>query len=171
MQIEVEHCDTEWCRFEWDSVDADEVGRRIIEAVESLSAGLRTVGDRAGLRSKDGWWSPLEYASHVRDVLLLLRDRLVVALNEDTPLCKGMFGGSRVDLGLYEGDSAAVVADELVLAASLFVRFWERIPHPLRSRRMVYGYPTVAERDLRWVAAQALHEVEHHSVDVRSLLA
>jgi len=35
----------------------------------------------------------------------------------------------------------------------------------------VYGYPRVTNRNLRWVAAQALHEVEHHLSDIRVGLA
>jgi hypothetical protein len=113
-------------------------------------------------------WSPVEYAGHVRDVLLNIRDRLVVALNEDNPLCKGLYGTPRIELGLYDGDAAELVANELRMAASLFGRTWTRIPEPLRDRTMVYGYPRLTDRSLTWVAAQALHEVEHHLHDVRA---
>ena len=103
---------------------------------------------------------------HVRDVLLNLRDRLVVALNEDNPVCKGLYGTHRIDNGLYEGDTPEQVATEVLVAASLFGRTWERIPVDAHARTMVYGYPRLADRSLVWVAAQALHEVEHHRADI-----
>ena len=42
-------------------------------------------GDRGALRARaEGTpWSPLEYACHTRDVLFTLRDRIVVAMNEE----------------------------------------------------------------------------------------
>ena len=89
-------------------------------------------------------------------------------MNEDNPLCKGLFGTSRIELGLYKNDSPAVVAEELRVAASLFARTWDRIPEIIRDRTMVYGWPRLADRSLHWVAAQALHEVEHHLSDIRA---
>jgi hypothetical protein len=60
------------------------------------------------------------------------------------------------------------VAEELRVAASLFARTWDRIPEIIRDRTMVYGWPRLADRSLHWVAAQALHEVEHHLSDIRA---
>lgn len=161
-----ERCE-EGCGFEWDAADPDEIGRRIrgrAADIANLIAGIPS----ANVRTSPEVWSPLEYAGHVRDVLLNLRDRLVVAINEDNPLCKGLFGTPRIELGLYRGDEPALVAQELTTAAALFARTWDRIPTNLRTRTMVYGYPRLADRSLTWVAAQALHEVEHHLADVKA---
>ena len=170
MASDHECCEIESCGFAWDDVNPSEVGRRIIRGADEV-AELITSGLNADVRRSSEIWSPMEYAGHVRDVLLNLRDRLVVAVNEDNPLCKGLFGTPRIEMGLYAGDTAAVVAEELKVVASLFVRTWDRIPDILRERTMVYGYPRVANRNLCWVAAQALHEVEHHLADVRAGLA
>jgi hypothetical protein len=166
MAVGTERCE-EGCAFVWDAIDPNEIGNRITKGATDI-AHLIADGSRADIRSSPKVWSPLEYAGHVRDVLLSLRDRLVVALNEDNPLCKGLFGTPRIELGLYRGDSSALVAQELQTAGSLFARTWERIPEELRSRTMVYGYPRLADRSLTWVAAQALHEVEHHLEDVKA---
>lgn len=160
-----ERCE-EGCGFEWDAVDPDEIGRRITGRAAEISQ-LIVDNPSADARTTPEVWSPLEYAGHVRDVLLNLRDRLVVAINEDNPLCKGLYGTPRIELGLYQGDTPALVATELSTAAALFARTWDRIPSNLRIRTMVYGYPRVADRSLIWVAAQALHEVEHHLTDVK----
>jgi hypothetical protein len=166
MASEAERCE-EGCAFVWDAIDPNEIGARIRKGAADI-AHLIEIGSVTDVRLSQEVWSPLEYAGHVRDVLFNLRDRLVVALNEDNPLCKGLFGTPRIELGLYRGDSSALVAQELQTAASLFARTWERIPEDLRSRTMVYGYPRLADRSLTWVAAQALHEVEHHSEDVKA---
>ena len=166
MASEPERCE-EGCAFVWDAIDPNEIGARIRKGAADI-AHLIEIGSVTDVRLSQEVWSPLEYAGHVRDVLLSLRDRLVVALNEDNPLCKGLFGTPRIELGLYRGDSSALVAQELQTAASLFARTWERIPEGLRSRTMVYGYPRLADRSLTWVAAQALHEVEHHLDDVKA---
>lgn len=166
MASDQECCDIESCGFAWDDVNPSEVGGRIIRGADEI-AELVTSGLNADVRRSSEIWSPIEYVGHVRDVLLNLRDRLVVAVNEDNPLCKGLFGTPRVEMGLYVGDSSVTVAREIKVAASLFVRTWDRIPHSLRERTMVYGYPRVANRNLCWVVAQALHEVEHHLSDIR----
>ena len=170
MASDHERCEIELCGFAWDEVDPSQIGRRIVRGADEI-AELITSGLNADVRRSSEIWSPVEYAGHVRDVLLNIRDRLVVAVNEDNPLCKGLFGTPRIDLGLYVGDEPDVVAEELRLAASLFARTWDRIPDVLRDRTMVYGYPRVTNRNLRWVAAQALHEVEHHLSDIRVGLA
>jgi hypothetical protein len=165
-----ERCEIELCGFAWDEVDPSQIGRRIVRGADEI-AELITSGLNADVRRSSEIWSPVEYAGHVRDVLLNIRDRLVVAVNEDNPLCKGLFGTPRIEMGLYAGDPAVIVAQEMKVAASLFVRTWDRIPDILRERTMVYGYPRVTNRNLRWVAAQALHEVEHHLSDIRVGLA
>ena len=170
MSRSYERCEVVSCGFEWNGVDPSEVGQRIIRGADNF-AELISVSVNADVRKSPDVWSPMEYAGHVRDVLLNLRDRLVVALNEDNPLCKGLFGTARIEMGLYAGDSIDVVCQELKTVASLFARTWDRIPEGLREKTMVYGYPRLADRSLRWVAAQALHEVEHHLADVRAGLA
>ena len=166
MTTDSERCE-EGCGFEWDAADPDEIGPRITERSADI-AHLIADNPTPAIRTSPEVWSPLEYAGHVRDVLFNLRDRLVVAINEDNPLCKGLFGTPRIELGLYQGDAPALVAQELTTAAALFARTWDRIPTNLRTRTMVYGYPRLADRSLTWVAAQALHEVEHHLADVQA---
>ena len=169
MSSERESCEVASCGFVWDVVEPSEIGPRIVRASAKIAESI-TIGRSAEVRVAPEVWSPLEYAGHVRDVLLNIRDRLVVGLNEENPLCKGLFGTPRIEMGLYAGDMADVVSGDLTMAASLFARTWDRIPLDMTERTMVYGYPRVADRSLRWVAAQALHEVEHHLMDVRSLL-
>lgn len=38
------------------------------------------------------------------------------------------------------------------------------------ERTVIYNYPTLLERSLRWVALHTLHEVRHHVFDLRRQL-
>jgi len=167
---EQERCDHGSCRFVWATVSAAEVAPLIREACAAIARLLRS-GAEVTRRPTPEVWSPVEYACHVRDVLLNLRDRVVVALNEDNPAPKGMYGTPRVELGLYAGDSPQQVADEVLMAGDLFARTWQRIPPTLHRRTMVYGWPVVADRTIVWVAAQALHEAQHHLADISRAVA
>jgi DNA segregation ATPase FtsK/SpoIIIE, S-DNA-T family len=64
-------------------------GRTVAQRVESGS-------DDLGTRRLAEEWSPLEYACHVRDVLVMQRDRLYVALVEDEPSFTPMYREERV---------------------------------------------------------------------------
>lgn len=161
----VERCDL--CGFEWDSVAAREVPRRVVESADLIAALLRE-GDPDVLRRRpeSGVWSAVEYGAHVRDVLYNIRDRIVVGIVEDTPTPKAMYGAVRADLGMYAEDEPHTLGAELELAGRLFARTIRALTPEQLARTIVYGWPREAERSLRWVAAQAVHEAEHHAVDV-----
>ena len=155
------------CGFEWDSVPARAVPVRLVEGADLIASVLRE-GDPEPLtrRNDPATWSVVEYGAHVRDVLYNVRDRIVVGLVEDTPTPKAMYGAARADLGLYAEDDPTTLATELELAARLFARTIRALSPEQLARTIVYGWPRDAERTLLWVAAQAVHEVEHHAADV-----
>ena len=108
----------------------------------------------------------VEYAAHLRDVAYNVRDRIVRALVEDEPQSAPLFREERVTLGLYQNDLAAVVAQEITLAAELVARTFAPLTNDQWGRRLYYGYPTGAFRTIEWTAAQILHEFEHHAADI-----
>jgi hypothetical protein len=160
-----ERCDV--CGFEWDAVTAGEIHRRLGAAVD----GFRQVlgGDDAALarRPAPDVWSVIEYGCHVRDVMLNLRDRIVLGLAEDNPTPHAMFTDVRIALGLYEDEQAARLAEEISVAAGLLARTIVALDDEQLARPIFYGWPRPATRTLQWVAAQALHEAEHHLDDIR----
>lgn len=166
---ELERCEV--CGFAWDLVDPDEVAPRILTGTAAVADALRRHPAVAGTRPEPGRWSALEYAAHLRDVLLLVRDRLVVTLVEDEPAFMRLFPDQRVDLGLYAGDEPDEVATELTVAAGLFVRTFDRLDDEARARRGQYTWPTASLRTITWMSAQVVHEVEHHGSDVDDVLA
>jgi len=155
------------CGFAWDTVDPDEIVPRVRAAVEGIVAVLHAAGDAAGRRPSAERWSAIEYAAHVRDVLLNLRDRLILGAVEDNPTPKQMHADARVALGLYAHESVPGLTRELGVATALFAKTMAALSPDQRLRPIFYGYPAPATRTLGWVAAQALHEVEHHLADVR----
>lgn len=160
-----ERCDV--CGFEWDGVTARAVPVRAVEAAD-LAASILREGDpgELRLRPEPAVWSAVEYGAHVRDVFYNLRDRIVVGIVEQGASPKPMYGAVRADLGLYAEDDPATLATELELAARLFARTVRALSPEHLARTIVYGWPRDAERTLLWVAAQAVHEAEHHAADI-----
>lgn len=154
------------CGFVWEAVRREEIGRRIGGGARRIIDQLVADPEGSARRPSPLRWSSLEYGAHVRDVLLHLRDRIVIGLVEDRADFKPLYREQRVDLGLYAGDHAAIVSDELAMAARLFGRTFDRIPQESLERICLVTYPTVTERKVLWIAQQAVHEVEHHATDV-----
>jgi hypothetical protein len=149
----------------WASVAAEQVGPRIVTAAAAVAALVRS-GTGVATRSAPDRWSSLEYAAHVRDVLLHVRDRFVIGLVEDSPEFKPLYREERVGLGLYADDQPSVVADEVEVAAALFARTFNRIDAVQLQRLCQYAYPTVQSRSLLWMGQQVVHEAEHHLGDI-----
>ena len=160
----------EGCGFVWDEVPDADVAPRLRAGTEMLGRLLRNTPDVASTRPTPDRWSMLEYGAHVRDVLLVLRDRFVVGVVADNPGFTPMYRDERVDLGMYGGEDAVALATELEVAAALLVRMVEALSPEQLERTCQYGYPGPSTRTLRWMAAQAVHEVEHHLGDVEENL-
>ena len=62
------------------------------------------------------------------------------------------------------------VARQLTDAAHLFANVLARLAPEDWERSVMYNYPKLFERSLRWVAVHTVHEVRHHLLDVRRQL-
>ncbi len=161
----MERCEV--CGFAWDAVDPAEVAPGVRGATVAMADLLVDRPARAPVRTAPDRWSPVEYGCHVRDVLVNLRDRIVLALVEDNPTPHPLYGTLRVELGLYGRDVPETTARDLVVAGDLFARTMVCLPPDAGRRTLFYGWPRAATRPVDWVAAQALHECRHHLDDVR----
>ncbi|ALG15465.1 hypothetical protein AOZ06_41820 [Kibdelosporangium phytohabitans] len=137
---------------------------------DDFAVVLRSAAD-VRRRPGDGVWSPLEYSSHVRDVLLSQRERVLLAQRVDTPDCVPMGVDDRVEREGYNEQEPEAVARQITDAALLLATVLDRLDDAGWQRRLIYNYPASAERSVRWVAMHALHEVRHHLMDVRRQLA
>ncbi|MGH3417898.1 MAG: DinB family protein, partial [Actinocrinis sp.] len=129
-------------------------------------------GDGADLRTRRSpdVWSPLEYACHLRDVLLVQRERLLLALREDRPVYPSMGREERVEHAAYAQQRPEAVAVQLTAAAEMLADLLARFTEEQWLRLAFYRYPEPAERQLSWVAAHTVHEARHHLLDIRRQL-
>ena len=132
----------------------------------AIAAVLRADVANAHRRPTEDRWSSLEYAAHVRDVMLTIRDRLVIGLVEDHPGFKPLYRDTRVDLGLYRTDTVDALLPELDAGAAMFLRLFAEIDDVALDRPVQYGFPEPATRTLDWMGKQVVHEIEHHLRDI-----
>jgi hypothetical protein len=134
-------------------------------AVESFVAVFARTGADVGTRPNLTRWSVLEYGGHLRDVLLSIRERVVLASILDVPVGTPIFRDERVDIGFYAQDAASDVAVELQVATYLFLKTVATLPAHFENRRLVYSDRTPLEITISGAMLNALHECEHHLGD------
>jgi hypothetical protein len=160
------------CGFSDELVQLDAVPGRLRALRTGFSKELASAGTAAvSRRPEPAIWSALEYICHVRDVLLVLRERIIAAQVEDVPAVARMHRDERVTLARYDAHPAPVVLDQLGMAAELCAVAFEALDQAGWARRLLYPWPEPTERDLAWVAGRAVHEGEHHLMDVGRVLA
>jgi len=158
------------CGFDYQLAAAEDASTGISAGAEQLADVLtRTDLDLRTRRAPD-LWSPLEYGCHVRDVLLVQRERVLAARRTDKPTFEPMGRDERVEHDGYAGQDPAAVARQLRDAAAMFVNDLARLQPDEWERTLMYSYPVEMERSLRWVAEHTEHEVQHHLLDVREQL-
>lgn len=166
----VERC--EECGYAYDLAAATQAGHDIQAGVTELAELLTTTAPRTlAQRTAPQVWSPLEYACHVRDVLLTQRERVLLARRADIPSAVPMGRDERVAHEGYAEQDPIEVAEELTVAARLLANVLRRLDTPDWELRLIYNWPLRTERTLRWVAANTLHDVRHHLLDIHRQLA
>lgn len=158
------------CGFVYDERRAGEVARGIISELAGTTA-LLTEDPRPAVRRDPATWSPLEYACHLRDVLLVQRERILTARRRELPTFEPMGRDERVEHDGYAAQAVGNVVRQLGDAALMFGNVLDRLGPSDWRRTVVYNYPTPQERSLAWVAVHTLHEVVHHSGDIRRQVA
>jgi len=164
----VERCGE--CGFAYDLTAAPWAAGEIRAGAADLAAILADGTADLAARREPERWSPLEYACHVRDMLLVQRERLLAARRLDRPVAEPMGRDERAELDGYAGQDPADVARQLGDAALLLAGSLARLGDPDWDRTLIYTYPERAERSLRWLAVHTVHEVRHHLADVRRQL-
>jgi hypothetical protein len=116
-----------------------------------------------------GSWSAVEYAGHVRDVLIVTRERTLNARLDNGTAVIPMGRDERVAWGEYDDMTPAEVSQDVGRVAEWLARTWERLSEDDWKRTVVYNYPEPQPRPLSWVAAHVVHELVHHRQDIESL--
>ncbi len=163
-----EHCAE--CAFTYDAASAPASGAAITEACAEAATLLVRHAATAATRREAGTWSALEYGCHLRDVLLVQRERVLLALRVDEPAPEPMGRDERAVLDGYADQLPTDVARQLTDASALFTNLLDRLTDDQWERTMIYNYPTPGPRSLRWVAVHTEHEARHHLADIRRQL-
>lgn len=164
----MDHCVR--CGFDYRLDAADGAGAAITAGADRLADLLTSADVDLRARRAPEQWSPLEYGFHVRDVLLVQRERVLAARRIDHPSFEPMGRDERVELDGYSEQDPAAVARQLRDAAAMLVNVFARLRPDEWERTVRYSYPVEMERSLRWVAEHTAHEVQHHLLDVREQL-
>ena len=153
-----------------EGVSAADVARRVPAAVDAFVLLLEGAGAWVAQRPSETRWSILEYGGHLRDVLISLRERAVLAAVEDHPTGTPIHRDDRVDLGLYRLDTVAALSQELPVTSRLLLHTLEAMPAGYADRPLLYSPVTPEEVTIAWLGTQAVHECEHHLDDARTNL-
>jgi hypothetical protein len=163
-----DHC--AGCGFVYDLSLSATAARDIRERVAEVVALLRATDVDLRTRRRADVWSPLEYGCHLRDVLLVQRERVLAARRMDRPDCLALGRDERVAHDGYAEQDPDDVARQLADAAQLFGNVLDLLVDDDWDRRVIYHYPETSERSLRWVAIHTTHEAQHHLLDIRRQL-
>ncbi len=165
------------CHFVYEDLEAEATPGALRHSAREIRERLGTLLDEPGgverlrTRPEPDVWSTLEYAGHVRDVLLVQHARLYQALIEDVPAFTPMHRDERVGLGGYNDEDPATTATEVTIAADLLARVLSRLDTTEWSRRCTYDVTRPSEVDVVWLARHSVHEVVHHLLDIDEVTA
>jgi hypothetical protein len=159
----------ERCGLAYPSLDVDTSLGLVAGSTATLAALLLSVEEPA-LRRRPApqVWSGVEYACHVRDVLLTYAVRVHRGVVEDRPALDPMYGEWRAERFGYAAMPLDVLLVELAAAATGFAAEVGTVPDDAWDRTVVRR-PTEV-RTVRWLVRQAAHECVHHLADVQSSL-
>ena len=160
----------EECGFVYHLDHAGMATRVLPALVEEMAALLRTQGVDLRARRDPEVWSPLEYGCHLRDVLLVQRERVLLARRVDRPEFTSMGRDERVEHDGYTSQEPEVVARQLSDAGLMFAGVLSRLSPADLERMALYPFPKPTPRTLAWVAVHTVHEARHHLMDVRRQL-
>ena len=155
------------CGFTYDVDRAQAAGDDVQNRAAEVAAILRNKDIDVRARPRPDVWSPLEYGCHLRDVLQVQRERVLMARRVNGASCTPMGREERVEHDGYNDQDPAAVARQLADAATLFDNVLARLSADDWERTVVYNYPETHERSLRWLAVHTVHDVQHHLTDIR----
>jgi hypothetical protein len=155
------------CDFTYDLNQAASAQNRITHLATDVADVLQRRDIDLRRRPQPDIWSPLEYGCHIRDVLIVQRERVLAARRTDGTKCAVMGREERVEFDGYNEQHPADVARQLLDAAMLLTNVLARLSDHDWDRTVVYNYPEVQTRSLRWLAVHTVHDVQHHLRDIK----
>ncbi|WP_158553927.1 DinB family protein [Micromonospora deserti] len=160
----MDRCDE--CAFVYAGVSGTDLPRLLRELGARYAAALDEVPDLRR-RPAERVWSALEYTCHVRDVLRVQGERLVLALTVEEPEFPPMGRDERAVADAYNEQESAVVLAELGAAADDLAARFRTLGRSELARTGIYPWPRPQARTLLWLGQHTIHEGEHHLLDIR----
>jgi DinB superfamily len=155
------------CGLAYADLDVATAPAQLTELLDAFERAVRAVPVGVlGQRPEPSVWSPAEYACHVRDVIMVYTVRLHRARREERPALEPMYNDLRAcRFGYRDADVPAILIQTKAAAQGLSAEI-DRL-RPEDWSRTVTRLPG-EERTARWLVRQALHEVHHHTADIRT---
>jgi hypothetical protein len=166
----VEHERCAACGFDGSKYQPEQ----LLDAIRNLGPEwvrlLLEAGDELRMRPAPETWSAIEYASHSRDVTALHVFGLEQALTVDEPRFPEIAGEELVQSAAahYAVQDPGVVGTELEDETAKLADLAQRSGSSLWSRGITIGD---SRSDVRLLLEHALHDSQHHLVDVENGLA
>jgi hypothetical protein len=158
------------CGIAYANIDVLDAPAQLVDLIGAFEQVVRAVPDDVrSRRPEPSVWSPAEYACHVRDVLVTYTVRLHRAHREDRPMLEPMYNDLRARRFDYQHADVPAVLDQTRAAAGGLIAEIGRLRRA-DWNRAVTRLPE-EERTARWLVRQALHEVRHHTTDIRAITA
>ncbi len=145
------------------------------ELLESAAAwrGFLMQADETYLRTNPapGIFSPMQYGAHVRDILQVYGDRILIMLEEDSPVFPQFNPDERVWAG-YNRLGRSELADDLEAQAGRLVTILGGLQPAQWSLTMTRdgGGDGVYRFTVAGLASYAVHEAHHHLLDANGTL-
>jgi hypothetical protein len=153
------------CELAYEALEVHASLRLVEESTAALAALLPTLAE-PGLRERPAprVWSPVEYACHVRDVLLTYAVRVHRGVVEERPALDPMYGDWRAERFGYAATRVDVLVAELAVATAGLTAEVRVVPDGAWDRTVVRRPGET--RTVRWLVRQAAHECVHHLADI-----
>ena len=105
----------------------------------------------------------------MRDVLLVQRERTLLALVEDNPDFPRMYREERAELAGYENQGLSALHSQVGMASELLATVFDGLSVQQLARPCLYNFPARSQRDVTWLGRHTVHELVHHLADIRSV--
>jgi hypothetical protein len=154
------------------SIAPSALGALVVERADAWR-GFLVDADDAYLRTnpEPGVFSPIQYAAHVRGILTVYTDRMVLGLEQEAPTVP-LYNPGQAEWDSYNQLGRDEVAGEIEtqgrrLAETIRLAYPEGWARPVINDRGVYGVYTFTVGGL---ACNATHETYHHLLDATGTL-
>ena len=158
--VEKEPCPE--CGYDASTIDPSDVGARLPADTAGWTAILARPD--AAVRPSPTVWSPLEYACHVRDVLLVFTQRLGMMLTQVNPRFANWDQDATAVADRYWEQNPAAVAAQVDEAACTLAQLWSEVREDEWTRKGTRS--DGAEFTVASLGVYLLHELRHHLADV-----